>query len=51
MLKLPSRDYLLKELCDFKVVVTLLSKGKGSLSDYLLVGAFLSVGVIIGSIF
>ena len=40
-----------QELHDFKTVATLLLKGKGTLSDYLLVGTPFVVGLLVGSIF
>ena len=42
------KDYLAKEMHDFKYVFTRLIKGKGSLSDYLLMAVDVTAGIIIG---
>ena len=44
------KDYLAKEMHDFKYVFMRLIKGKGSLSDYLLMAVDLTAGIIIGVI-
>ena len=44
------KDYLAKEMHDFKYVFMRLIKGKGSLSDYLLMSVDLTAGIIIGVI-
>ena len=44
------KDYLAKEMHDFKYIFTRLITGRGSLSDYLLVAVDLTAGIIIGVI-
>lgn len=42
------KDYLAKEMHDFKRVFKRLVTGRGSLSDYLLVAVDLTAGILIG---
>ena len=43
------KNYIKKELVDLKTLVVSLLKGKGSLSDYLLVTLDVLIGVVIGA--
>ncbi len=45
-----NKKYLKKELADFKTICLLLLKGKGSLSDYLLIGFYCTAGFTLGYI-
>ena len=45
-----NKDYIVKEVKEFKILWSLLLRGKGSLADYLLLGSYISMGYIIGSV-
>ena len=45
-----SKDYIVKEAKEFKILWSLLLRGKGSLADYLLLSSYVSMGYIIGSV-